>query len=112
MISVPTGEVGILCQFQINFHFVFADVASFQYNKLCSLSVKQILTHKYINVYKGYFRAARTGMSEMVYIDPVLALVYKDVSLSLYTALKGMALLIKQIYLIQYILGLSAYCDL
>ncbi len=46
VISVPTGEVGILCQFQINFHFVFADVASFQYNKLCSLSVKQILTHK------------------------------------------------------------------
>ncbi len=42
VISVPTGEVGTLCQFQINFHFVFADVASFQYNKLCSLSVKQI----------------------------------------------------------------------
>lgn len=42
VINVPTGEVDILCQFQINFHFVFADVASFQYNKLCSLSVKQI----------------------------------------------------------------------
>ncbi len=78
-----------------------------------TLSETDINTQRHtVNVYKGYFRAARTGMSEILYIDPVLALVYKDLSLSIYTALKGMALLIKQTYLIQYILGLSAYCDL